>query len=153
MPTEALPEDMSDEPFETGVDETLADSLVSASRTSVGDTLRSVIYFTPSAFDVLYVRRDLYATEDDARRAKSGLVELERTGFAERPTRTLLARREEGSDIGAYQFTVRFHEDGFVVRMLEGDAGVLFTADSMDVDAFEEAATAIRRLLADDGTA
>lgn len=35
----------------------------------------------------------------------------------------------EGSSIGPYEFTVRFHEDGFVVRMLEGDAGVLLTVD------------------------
>jgi hypothetical protein len=50
---------MSTKPFETDIGTEMADSLVSATRTSLGDTLRSVVYFTPSAFDVLYVRQDL----------------------------------------------------------------------------------------------
>jgi hypothetical protein len=140
---------MGDTASQTGIGEALVDSLVSATRTSLGDTLRSVVYFTPSAFDVLYVRTDLYDSADAAREAKAQLVEFERIGFAEVPVRTKTARRPEGSDIGAYEFTVRFHADGFVVRVLEGDAGVLFTADSMDVSAFEDAATAIRGVLCD----
>jgi hypothetical protein len=143
---------MNGRQFETGLEEGLAGNLVSATRTSLGDTLRSVVYFTPSAFDVLYVRRDLYRSDEDARRAKAQLVDFERTGFAEGPVRTVLARREDASDIGPYRFTVRFHEDGFVGRLIEGDAGVLVTTDSMDVSAFEEAATAIRGLLAAEGS-
>ena len=131
-------------PLETGIGGDTAESVVSAARTSLGDSLRSVVYFTPSAFDVLYARQDLYASDDAAREAKAELVDLERVGFAERPVRTRLARRESGSEIGAYGFTIRAHEDGFVVRALEGDAGVLLTADSMDVSAFEEAITAVR---------
>jgi len=138
---------MSTAPVETDLDPDAADRLVSAARTSLGDTLRSVVYFTPSAFDVLYVRQDLYNTAAAAREAKSQLVEFERLGFAEKPVRTLLAQQGDGSDIGPYRFTVRFHEDGFVVRILGNDDGVLFTTDSMDVRAFEEAAIAIRRLL------
>jgi hypothetical protein len=125
----------------------MADSLVSATRTSLGDTLRSVVYFTPSAFDVLYVRQDLYASNDAAREGKAQLVDLEQMGFAERPIRTAIAHNGTRSDIGPYNFTVRFHENGFVVRVLQGDAGVLFTADSMDVSAFEEATSAIRGVI------
>jgi hypothetical protein len=135
--------------FETGLDGALADSIVSAARTGLGDTLRSVVYFTPSAFDVLYARRDLYDSTDGATEAKSQLVEFERTGFAEGPVRTMIASRDDGSDIGRYEFTVRFHENGFVVRIIEGDVGVLFTADDMDVRSFEDAASAITGLLAD----
>jgi len=133
--------------FEPNIDETMADSVVSAARTSLGDTLRSVVYFTPSAFDVLYTRRDLYESTERTAEAKSQLVEFERTGFAEGPVRTVVAGMEGGSDIGSYEFTVRFHGDGFVVRVIQGDAGVLFTTDDMDVAAFEDAASAIRRLL------
>lgn len=140
---------MNEISYETKIGADLADSLVSAARTGLGDTLRSVVYFTPSAFDVLYARQDLYGSTADVTEAKSQLVEFERTGFAEGPVRTAIARRDDGSDIGRYEFTVRFHEDGFVVRIIEGDAGVLFTADAMDVRSFEDAATAIRRLLAD----
>ncbi|AXG04962.1 hypothetical protein DU500_00145 [Haloplanus rubicundus] len=133
---------------ETNIGEEMADSIVSAARTSLGDTLRSVVHFTPSGLDVLYTRRDLYDSVERTTEAKSQLVEFERTGFAEGPVRTALASAAGGSDIGAYEFTVRVHGDGFVVRVIQGDAGVLFTTDDMDVAAFEDAATAIRHLLA-----
>jgi hypothetical protein len=140
---------MNETTFETDIDGGTAESIVSAVRTSLGDTLRSVVYFTPSAFDVLYVRRDLYDSDASLNEAKSQLVEFERTGFAEGPVRTMIARQEGGSDIGRYEFTVRFHEDGFVVRIIAGDDGVLFTTDDMDVAAFDDAAAAVRGLLAD----
>jgi hypothetical protein len=132
----------------TGIEADFEESLVSAARTSLGDTLRSVVYFTPSAFDVLYVRRGLYPSTEAARDAKSQLVALETVGFAEAPARTAIFDAAHESSIGPYEFTVRFHEDGFVVRVLEGDAGVLLTTDAMDVTAFETAAIAIRKLLA-----
>ena len=133
--------------FETNTGEEMADSIVSAARTSLGDTLRSVVYFTPSGFDVLYTRQDLYDSVERTTEAKSQLVEFERTGFAEGPVRTALADAAGAPDIGAYEFTVRVHGDGFVVRVIQGDAGVLFTTDDMDVAAFEDSATVIRRLL------
>jgi hypothetical protein len=61
--------------------------------------------------------------------------------------RTALGRENGRSSIGDYAFTVRVHEDGFVVRLLRDGAGVLLTADSMDVNAFEEAVGAVRALL------
>ncbi|WP_284009610.1 DUF7522 family protein [Haloarcula pelagica] len=139
---------MYDVPFDTGIETPFADSVISAARTSLGDTLRSVIYFTPSEMDLLYVRRDLYESRQGALEVKSRLVEFERGGFAEAPVRTVLSVPDDPSGIGPYEFTVRFHRDGFVVRVLEGDAGVILTTDSMDVDAFEDAATAITTLLA-----
>lgn len=140
---------MTSTSFKTGISDGTADSLVSATRTSLGDTLRSVVYFTPSAFDVLYVRKELYESDRVAREAKAPLVELEQVGFAEQSARTLIAHRDTRTDIGPYNFTVRFHENGFVVRVLHADSGVLFTADSMDVSAFEEAISAIRGVLSD----
>jgi hypothetical protein len=131
----------------TGIDEELADGLVSAARTSLGDTLRSVVYFTPSRFDVLYVRQDLYDSPEAAREAKSRLVDFERVGFAEAPVRTAISTDDDASGIGPYAFTVRFHEDGFVVRILGGDAGVVLTTDAMNVTAFEDVAGSIRALV------
>jgi hypothetical protein len=138
---------MSQTTTRTDVDEDLAESLVSASRTSLGDNLRSVIYFTPSAFDVLYVRRDLYDSTEDARDVKSPLVDIETVGFGEAPIRSAISREEAPSSIGSYTFTVRFHDEGFVVRVLDGDVGVLLTTDSMDVRAFEEGVSAVKKLL------
>lgn len=136
----------------TPISDDVATSLVSAARTSLGDTLRSVVYFTPSAFDVLYLRQDLYNSTETARTAKEKLVELERVGFAEVPVRTAVSHEGDGTEIGPYEFTIRFHTDGFVIRVLEGDVGSILTTDSMDLNAFEDAATAVRRLLADESS-
>ncbi|SDC37119.1 hypothetical protein [Natrinema hispanicum] len=138
---------MSGKLYRTDLGDELATGIVSAARTSLGDTLRSVLYFTPSAFDILYLRQDLYDSTADARDAKAQLVEFEQAGFSEVPVRTAIARKESSSDIGDYEFTVRFHESGFVVRVLQRDVGVLLTIDSMDVNAFEDAAVAIQGLL------
>ncbi len=138
---------MINETYRTDISTDTATELASVARTSLGDTLRSIIYFTPSSFDVIYLRQGLYDSPDAARPDKKQLVELERVGFAEIPVRTTTAERGDGLSIGPYEFTVRFHDDGFVIRVLQDDAGVILTADSMDVNAFEDAAIAIRRLL------
>lgn len=135
------------ETIEAGISDETVDSILSATRTSLGDTLRSVVYFTPSSFDLLYVRTDLYPSDAAARERKARLVHLERVGFAERPVRSEIAHGEHGPGIGQYNFTVRFHDDGFVVRVLEGDGGVLFTTDAMNVNAFRETVGAIRGVL------
>lgn len=123
------------------------DGIVAAARSGLGDDLRSVIGFTRDSFDVLYTRSDLYDQSVDIRSVKRPLVELERVGFDEVPIRTSAGSVPEPGAIGPYSFTVRFHEDGFVARVIEGDLGVLLTTDELDVRAFEEAATAVRRLL------
>ena len=138
---------MYDVPLDTGIDTDLADSVVSTARTTIGDTLRSVIYFTPDEMDLLYVRSDLYESRSGAMEAKSRLVEFERVGFAEAPVRTALSVPDHPGSIGPYDFTVRFHDDGFVVRVLADHAGVILTSDDIDVDAFEDAAVAMTRLL------
>ena len=140
---------MDAQTFRTRIGGERAESLVSAVRTSLGDELRSVVYFTPAEFDVLYVRRDLAADPATDRERRAPLVDIETVGFAEAPVRSAVSAGSEGSSIGEYGFTVRFHDDGFVVRVLSGDAGVLFTTDSMDVNAFTDAATAAGQLLAE----
>jgi hypothetical protein len=124
------------------------DSLVSACRTSIGDTLRSVVYFTPEEFEVLYLRADLGDGLVAARHAKRELVENERLGFDSRETyRNLAEQPGMKPSLGEYQFTVRAFTDGYVVRVLEGERGVLVTTDAMDIDAFEEFAVAARATL------
>jgi hypothetical protein len=141
---------MGGKTYRTPIGTDLADGVVSAARTSLGDTLRSVLYFTPSEFDVLYVRQDLYRSTAAVREAKAPLVEIEEVGFAEAPIRTAISRTEAASSIGNYEFTVRFHDDGFVLRVIVGDVGVLLTTDDMDVNAFEDAVGAITGLLAEE---
>lgn len=139
--------------FKTDIGEDLADAIVRAARTSLSDTLRSAVYFTPDAFDVLYTRKDLYESETAARAAKAPLVEFEVAGFAESPVRSAVSALDMPSTIGPYQFTVRFYTYGFVIRVLGDHEGVLMTTDTMDVNAFTDAATAIRSLLGKGGEA
>ncbi|SFC15746.1 hypothetical protein SAMN05444422_10553 [Halobiforma haloterrestris] len=140
---------MTHHTFETGISGGSADEIVRIARTGLGDELRSAIYFTPSAFDVLYVRQDLYESTDEAREAKSELIDMETVGFAEVPIRNGLEAVEHANGIGEYSFTIRVHGDGFVVRKIVDDVGVVLTTDSMDVAAFRDAATAIERLLSE----
>lgn len=133
-------------PFRTGIDTTFADSVISAARTSIGETLRSVIYFTPEEMDLLYVRKDLYESRQGAMEVKSRLVEFERAGFDEAPIRSVLSVPSDPRSIGAYNFSVRIHDDGFVLRILGSDGGVLLTTDDMEVETFEDAEVAISRL-------
>lgn len=64
------------------------------------------------------------------------------------PVRTALAGRGVETGLGDDRFTIRFHGEGFVARIIEGNAGVLVTTDAMDVRGFEDAAAAVRTFLA-----
>jgi hypothetical protein len=126
------------------------EGLVATCRTALGDSLRSVVHFTPDGYGVLYLRSDLGADPHDAHEAKRALVENERLGFDSRETYSHLqeAPGVDGS-LGEYLFTVRAFTDGYLARVLDGDHGVLVTTDSMDIDAFEEFAVAAQRTLED----
>lgn len=127
------------------------DELVAICRTAVGDALRSVIHFTRSESELLYLRKDVRSA--DRRRTlevKATLVERERVGFA--PYQRYEPQwAGAGSDptLGDYEFTVRVFSDGFVCRVISGDHGLLFTAEELDVDRVEEVAIALRGLLAE----
>jgi hypothetical protein len=127
----------------------LSDSLVSTARTGIGDTLRSVVYFTPETFELLYLRKDLYEDEESARAAKGRLVDVERAGFVDGTAYSALSPDDDGGPtFGEYEFTIRVFRDGFVTRVIVGDHGVLLTTDEMDVGGFEEVAVTLRKLLA-----
>lgn len=128
----------------------LVDGTVSICRTGIGDSLRSIIHFTPDEFELLYVRQDLYTDEERARERKVEFVENERTGFDSRETYDNLSV-EPGSepDIGEYEFTVRVFSEGFISRVLVGEQGIILTTDSIDMRDFETVAVALRVLLAE----
>jgi len=131
------------------VDSETSDSLVSVCRTALGDSLRSVIYFTPDDFEFLYVRQDL-DTSEDVESVKAFFVESERPLFEAGPKYTELStERRAEPEIGEYEFTIRIFSDGYIVPIIVGNRGVLTTTDSLDIDSFEEFAVALRRLLVD----
>lgn len=103
-------------------------------RTTVGDELRSVTYFTEADEVKVYIREDLEWGED------VGFVDRERQGF-----RSQLVYDE--SELGEYRATVRMFEAGYLTRVLAGDHGAFVTTDRMSIERFEELAAALREEL------
>ncbi|MFC4360061.1 hypothetical protein ACFO0N_19095 [Halobium salinum] len=117
------------------VDGERADRFESACRTVVGDTLRSITYFTPDGFEQTYLRSDLDADADLA-----GFVEHESLGF-----RARTAYRD--SELGDYEHTVRSFENGYITRVVGHEEGVFVTTDGLTMRRSEEVATALGELL------
>jgi len=119
------------------LDERRAEELVSAARTTVGDQLRSITYFTGDEYEQLYLRSDLESDADLA-----GFVDYESLGFDAHTA-------YHGSELGDYRYTIRVFEEGFLIRITTGTEGVFLTTDGLTLQDFEEVAVAVRELLGD----
>lgn len=109
--------------------------LVSACRTAVGDQLRSVTYFTPDHHRQLYLRDDLERDAD-----LSAFAATEQAGFSSQEAYA-------DSELGAYGFTIRAFENGYVTRVIEGRRGVFVTTDPMTMARFRDVAAAVESVL------
>jgi predicted Zn-dependent protease len=94
-----------------------------------------VTYFTPDAYEQIYLRAGLDADADLA-----GFVEHESVGFRARTA-------YHGSELGEYRYTVRAFQNGFLVRVTEDGRGLFFTVDDISLRSAEEAAEAVSRVL------
>lgn len=119
----------------TGLSEEQHQEIISAVRTTVGDEVRSITYFTPDTVDQLYLRDDLEQSADLV-----GFAENERLGFQSQQVYA-------GSELGEYQFTIRVFDEGYLTRVIVGDDGVWVTTDSMRIDRFEELGSALAAVL------
>jgi hypothetical protein len=115
----------------------LSESIRAACRTAVGDSLRSITYFTPTRFQQIYLRSDLESDADLA-----GFVEHETDGFQ-------ATRAYRGSELGDYKYTVRAFENGYMTRVTRNQHGVFVTTDSITERHSEEVASALSELLAE----
>lgn len=124
---------------DSGIDlpEGVAEELVGSCRTTVGDRLRSVTYFEAGGERQLYLRDDLSADADLV-----GFADNERLGFH---SQSLYA----DSELGAYRFTIRVFERGYLTRVIAGDRGAFVTTDELSVDRFDELGSAVSAVLAD----
>ena len=116
--------------------EELAEEIVTLARTATGDSLRSVTYFTRSDFDQLYLRGDLERDAD-----LNTFVGHEWRGYRE------TENAYQNSELGAYKFTVRAFDNGYLLRVATERRGVLITTDGLSMQSYEEIAEALRRLL------
>ena len=117
------------------ISDELADELVSVCRTTIGDELRSITYFTPDRHDHVYLREDLGRGED-----KQTFVETERMGFTSQ-------RTYAWSELGDYDYTIRVFENGYLVRVISGEQGVYVTTDALTMNGFDELAEAVGEVL------
>jgi hypothetical protein len=117
------------------VNVTFEEQVVSACRTALGDSLRSVVYFTPEEYEQMYLRSDLEPDADLQR-----WVEHEAAGF-----RAQLAY--DGSELGEYQYTLRAFDNGLMTRVIKDDHGVFVTTDSITVRRSNEVSKAVGSLL------
>lgn len=113
-----------------------AERLVRVCRTGMGDTLRSVTYFTRDDFEQLYLREDL---ERDA--------DLDRFVDHEWQSYEITQDAYRASELGEYRYTVRVFENGYLVRVTTPREGVFVTVDDLTTGRFEEITAAIGGLL------
>lgn len=113
-----------------------ADRVVTTARTAVGDSLRSVTYFTRDDYEQLYLRDDLERDAD-----LSTFIGHEWRGFK------VAQSAYEGSELGEYRYTIRVFDNGFLIRITSEREGVFVTTDGLTIKDFEETATAISSVL------
>ncbi|PGF15997.1 hypothetical protein CP556_07615 [Natrinema sp. CBA1119] len=117
------------------IDSELADEIHSVCRTTVGDELRSITYFTEDDVEQLYLRSDLEQTAD-----LIGFADHERLGFHSQSA-------YRNTQLGEYEATIRMFENGFLSRVIRGPHGVWVTTDDMSIDRFEELTSALASVL------
>ncbi len=119
------------------VDPELAEELESACRTTVGDRLRSVGYFTTEDHEVVYLREDLEFTG-----SVDAVVANERLGFTSQDT-------YDDPELGPYRATIRVFEHGYLTRIIVEDHGVFVTTDEMEIERFLDLTEAVESILMD----
>ena len=118
--------------------EETAEQFVATCRSTIGDSLRSVTYFTRDDYEQLYLREDLERDAD-----LSTFIGHEWRGFG-------VAQNAYGStELGDYEYTIRVFENGFLLRVTSEREGVIATTDGLTMQDFEAVATALQTVLED----
>lgn len=112
------------------------ESIVRTCRTAVGDSLRSVTYFTRADFEQIYLRDGLDREAD-----LTTFVGHEWRGF--KTTQDAYV----GSELGDYEYTIRVFENGYLIRVTTASRGVFVTTDDLAMSNFDELAAAIGNVL------
>lgn len=122
------------------LDDETAEELLSVSRTTLGDDLRSLTYFTHDEYDHIYLRNNLERGGDP-----EAFVGNERRGFSSQ-------RSYDWSELGEYKYTVRVFEVGYLVRVITDDHGVYATVDALSPDRLDEVVESIEDILRESAT-
>lgn len=118
------------------LDDETRETLVRLCRTSLGDHLRSVTYFTRDDYEQVYLRDDL---EQDA--DLTTFIGNEWYGFQ------VTEGSYADSELGRYRYTIRVFENGYLVRYTTAHDGVFLTSDGLTTRRFDEVTAALRDIL------
>jgi len=105
-------------------------------RTTLGDSLRSVTYFTRTDYEQVYLRSDLQADAD-----------LESFIGSEWQSFQLTQDTYGDSELGEYKYTIRAFENGYLLRVTTDREGVFLTTDGLTMTDVESAAAALEETL------
>lgn len=105
-------------------------------RTAVGDSLRSVTYFTRTDYEQVYLRSGLERDAD-----LSSFIGAEWQSFQ------LTQDTYGGSELGDYQYTIRAFENGYLLRVTTDREGVFITTDGLTMTDVESCASALEETL------
>jgi len=115
--------------------EEAAEHLSTTCRTAAGDSVRSVVYFSRTDYQQIYLRGDLSQDAD-----------LDTFVGSERQDFNVTQDAYQGSELGDYRYTIRVFENGFLVRVTTSNHGVIITTDDITLRDFEELAVAVQTL-------
>ncbi|WP_435100992.1 DUF7522 family protein [Halarchaeum sp. P4] len=105
-------------------------------RTAVGDSLRSVTYFTRTDYEQIYLRSDLERDAD-----LSSFIGAEWQSFQ-------LTQDTYGeSELGDYEYTIRGFSNGYLLRVTTDREGVFITTDGLTMTDVESCASALEETL------
>ena len=105
-------------------------------RTALGDSLRSVTYFTRTDYEQVYLRSDLQrdADLDDFIGSEWQSFQLTQDTYGD-------------SELGDYEYTIRAFSNGYLLRVTTDREGVFLTTDGLTMTDVESAASALEETL------
>lgn len=116
--------------------------LAQTCRTTIGDSLRSMTYFTTSDYEQIYLRSDLSRDADI-----DDFVGTEWHDY------NVTKDAYSNTELGDYQYTIRVFENGYLVRITTQDSGVFVTTDGLTMQDFNALEAAVSKVLESSDTA
>ena len=104
----------------------VAEGLVGTCESVAGRHLRSVTYFTAADYEQLQLREDLARDAD-----------LESFTGVEWHESTIIGEAYGTSELGEHEYTIRAFDNGYLLRVSEGEHGVFVTTDDLPMTTFE----------------
>lgn len=111
---------------DTLLPDAVAEGLVETCDSVAGRHLRSVTYFTDADYEQLFLRDDLARDAD-----------LESFTSVEWHESSIIGEAYRTSELGEHEWTMRAFENGYLLRVGDGEHGIFVTTDDLPMTTFE----------------